>query len=68
MTPIIAARPQTMDFVSPAPEARCKYEPRPGRRKSRLFSSNISQAIRKNQPPATDIIEFQTKPMAEYGS
>jgi hypothetical protein len=45
--------------------AVCRYEPRPGRRRSRLPSTNISQAIRKNQPPATDIMEFHTRPMAE---
>src|ERR1035441_2956566 len=57
-----------MALVSPALAAVCRYDPSPGSRKSRLPSTNISQAIRKNQPPATDIMEFQTKPMAEYGS
>src|ERR1700722_21013707 len=54
--------------MSPALAAVCKYEPRPGRRKSRFPNTNISQAIRKNQPPATDIMEFHTSPIAEYGS
>src|ERR1039458_4265943 len=57
MTP----RPQKMAWVSPALAAVCKYEPSPGRRKSRAPSTNISQAIRKNHPPATDIIEFQQR-------
>src|ERR1039458_2549197 len=48
--------------------AVCRYDPSPGSRKSRLPSMNISQAIRKNQPPATETMEFQTRPIAPYGS
>ncbi len=68
MIPIITPSPQTIARVFPAFAAVCRYEPRPGRRKSRFPSVNISQAIRKNQPPATDIIEFHTSPMMEYGN
>ena len=65
MIPIITPSPQTIARVFPTFAAVCKYEPRPGKRKSRFPSVNISQAIRKNQPPATDIIEFHTSPMIE---
>ena len=37
----------------------------PGSRKSRSPSVNASLTVRKNQPPAIDIIEFQTRPIAE---
>src|ERR1039458_4506330 len=57
-----------MALVSPALAAVCRYDPSPGSRKSRLPSMNISQAIRKNQPPATETMEFQTRPIAPYGS
>src|SRR5579872_6733999 len=68
MTAIIVATPQMIEVVSPLLAAVCRYEPKPGRRKSRVPSTNISQAISANQPPATDIIEFQTKPMAAKGN
>ncbi len=45
-----------------------RYEPRPGSRRSRFPSTNISQTIKENQPPATDIIEFQIRLIAEYGN
>src|SRR5215471_19605302 len=64
----MVTNPYTMARVSPALAAVCRYEPNPGRRKSRFPRTNISHAIRKNQPPATDIMEFQTKPMTEKGS
>ncbi len=64
ITAIMVAMPQRMLGVSPALAAVWRYEPSPGRRKSFEPSTNISQAIRKNQPPATDIIEFHTSPMA----
>ena len=54
--------------MSPALAAVCRYEPKPGRRKSRCPSTNISHTISANHPPATDIIEFHTKPMAEDGN
>ena len=60
--------PQRIDRVSPALAAVCRYDPSPGSRKSREPSTNISHAIRKNQPPATDIIEFHTSPIAENGN
>ena len=60
----MVATPQRMLGVSPALAAVCRYEPSPGRRKSLEPSTNISHAMRKNQPPATDIIEFHTSPMA----
>jgi hypothetical protein len=56
-----------MDRVAPAFEAVCKYEPRPGSRRSRFPRTNISHTISENQPPATDIIEFQISPMAVCG-
>src|ERR1700730_10697227 len=68
MMPITAHRPQMIARVSPVAEAVDRYDTRPGKRKSRLQRTNISQTMRKNQPPATDTIEFQIKPMAEYGS
>ena len=68
ITAIIAARPHTSAGVSPALAAACRYEPSPGSRKSRLPSTNISHAIRKNHPPATDTIEFQIRPIVPYGS
>src|SRR2546422_4752438 len=67
MTAIIAATPQRIARVLPWLAAVWRKEPRPGRRKSRFPSTNISQAIRKNQPPATDIMEFQTSPIVENG-
>ena len=42
--------------------AVCKNDPRPGRRKSLSPNTNISQAIRKNHPPATDIIRTGGNP------
>ncbi len=65
MIPIITPSPQKIARVFPTFAAVCRYEPRPGKRKSRFPSVNISQAIKKNQPPATDIIEFHTSPMTE---
>src|SRR5207249_2820507 len=67
MTVIMAATPQRIARVLPLLAAVSRKEPRPGRRKSRLPRTNISQAMRKNQPPATDIMEFQTRPMVEKG-
>ena len=64
MTATMAASPQIIARVSPALAAVWRYEPRPGRRRSRFPKTNISQAIRKNQAPATDIMEFQISPMA----
>ncbi len=64
ITATMAAMPHNMLGVSPALAAVCRYEPSPGRRKSFDPSTNISHAIRKNHPPATDIIEFHTRPMA----
>src|SRR6202020_2735255 len=49
-------------------DAVCKYEPRPGSRRSRFPRTDISQTMRENQPPATDIIEFQIRLMAVSGS
>src|ERR1039458_2641461 len=68
ITATMVNTPQTMARVSPALAAVCKYEPRPGRRKSRLPRTNISHAIKKNQPPATDIMEFQMSPIAACGN
>src|ERR1035438_6980419 len=68
MTAIMVPTPHIMARVSLALAAVCRYEPNPGRRKSLLPNTNISQAIKKNQPPATDIMEFHTSPMAEYGN
>src|SRR5882757_6680924 len=65
---IIVIDPHNMPWESPVLAAVCKYDPSPGRRKSRSPSTNISQAIRKNQPPATETIEFHTRPIAAYGS
>ena len=56
-----------MARVFPLLAAVCRKEPRPGRRKSLSPRTNISHAIRKNQPPATDIMEFQTMPIVENG-
>src|SRR5260370_35189805 len=67
MTAIIAATPQRIARVVPWLAAVWRKEPRPGRRKARFPSTNISQAIRKNQPPATEIMEFQTSPIGEDG-
>src|ERR1700722_13564116 len=68
MIRIMVTDPHNIACVSPVLAAVCRYEPRPGRRKSRSPRTNISQAIRKNHPPATDTIEFQTSPIAEYGN
>ena len=65
MTAIMVPTPHKIERVSPALAAVCRYEPSPGSRKSLSPKTNISQAIRKNQPPATDIMEFHTSPMAE---
>ena len=67
ITATIAARPQSIARVFPWPAAVCKYDPSPGKRKSLSPSTNISQAIRKNHPPATDIMEFHTSPIVEKG-
>ena len=48
--------------------ATAMYEPTPGSRKSRPPRTNASLTVRKNQPPAIDIIEFQTRPMTADGS
>ena len=64
MMAIIVSRPQAMAVPLPVLAAVCRKLPRPGRRKSRWPSTNISQAIRKNQPPATETMEFQTRLMA----
>jgi len=40
---------------------RLKKRAEAGEAKVRLPRTNISHAIRKNQPPATDIMEFQTQ-------
>src|ERR1700723_1912089 len=68
MIRIMVTDPHNIACVSPVLAAVCRYEPNPGRRKSRSPNTNISQAIRKNHPPATETIEFQTRPIAEYGS
>ena len=68
ITATMAAMPQRMADVSPALAAVCRYDPSPGSRKSRFPRTNISQAIRKNHPPATDIIEFHTSPIAANGN
>ena len=60
MTP----KPQAMERVAPALAAVWRYEPSPGSRRSRYPNVNISHAIRKNQAPATDMMEFQMSPMA----
>ena len=39
--------------------------PRPGNWKLRSPMVNISQAMRANHPPATETMEFQTRPIAE---
>jgi len=43
--------------------ASLMYEPIPGSRKSRPSSVNASLTVRKNNPPAIDIIEFHTSPI-----
>ena len=58
----------TADWLSRSAAAVCRYEPSPGRRKLRLPTGNISHTIRKNQPLATETIEFHTSPMAANGS
>src|SRR5580704_17089521 len=68
MTSTMVATPQHIDAVSPALAAVCRYEPRPGKRKSLDPSTNISHTISANHPPATDIIEFHTSPIAEKGN
>src|SRR5579871_1569103 len=68
ITETIAANPHATARMLPALAAVSKYDPKPGRRKSRLPSVNISHAIKKNHAPATDIMEFHTRPIAEYGN
>src|ERR1700733_7420098 len=68
MIRIMGTDPHKMPWLSPVLAAVCKKEPRPGRRKSRSPRTNISQAIKKNHPPATETIEFHTSPIAEYGN
>ena len=48
--------------------ATAMYEPTPGRRKSRSPRVKASVTVKKNHPPAIDIIEFQRSPMVEEGS
>jgi len=67
-TPIIVVIPHRIATVFPSLAADCRYDPSPGSRKSRFPSTNISQAIRKNQPPATDTIEFHTSPITPCGN
>ncbi len=64
----IARTAQTIARRSPRSIATAMYEPTPGRRKSRSPSVNASLTVRKNQPPAIDIIEFQTRPMTDEES
>src|SRR5271154_2962286 len=67
ITATIVASPHNIARLFPLLAAVCRSEPSPGNRKSLSPSTNISQAIRKNHPPATDIIEFQTSPIVEKG-
>ena len=62
---IIAKMAHAMALESPFSMATAMYEPMPGSRKSRSPSVKASFTVRKNQPPAIDIIEFQTSPITE---
>ncbi len=62
---VIATMAHAIARPSPFSIATAMYDPMPGRRKSRSPSVNASFTVRKNQPPAMDIMEFQTSPMTE---
>ena len=62
--PSIARTPSSCARRSPCSMARLIYEPRPGSRKSCSPSTNASLTIKKNQPPAMDIMLFQRSPVA----
>ena len=53
---------------SPRSMATAMYAPIPGSRKSREPRVNASVTVRKNHPPAIDIIEFQMSPIVADGS
>ena len=61
----IAMTAQAIAARSPFSIATAMYDPTPGSRKSRSPSVNASFTVRKNQPPAIDIIEFQTSPITD---
>ena len=48
--------------------ATLMYEPMPGSRKSRSPSVNASVTVKKNHPPAIDIMEFHTRPIIDDGT
>ena len=56
---------QSIARWSPFAIATAMYDPTPGRRKSWFPSVKASLTVRKNHPPAMDIIEFHTRPIAE---
>ena len=65
---VIATIAHAMARRSPFSMATAMYEPIPGRRKSRSPSVKASLTVRKNQPPAIDIIEFHTRPITDDDS
>ena len=65
---VIATAAATMARTSPWSIATLMYEPIPGSRKSWSPSVKASVTVRKNQPPAIDIIEFHTRPIIDDGT
>ncbi len=68
MISTIVISPHVIAVQSPCDAAVCRYDPSPGSRKFLAPTGNISHTIRKNQPLATDTIEFHTRPIAPNGS
>src|SRR5436305_14806810 len=67
MSAISVNNPSNNAPVLPVLAANCRYDPRPGNLKDLFPSTNCSDAIRKNQPPAQLIILFQIRPIIEDG-
>src|SRR5579875_54215 len=65
---INVVRPSKSAPVLPSFAATCRYDPNPGNWKEWFPSTNCSEAIRKNQPPAQLIILFQINPIMADGT
>ena len=65
---VIAASAASIAGTFPALIASAMYEPTPGSRKSLSPSVNASLTVRKNHPPAMDIMEFHTSPIMLAGT
>ena len=69
MMAIMVTRPQIIARVSAVAGGGLQIGAEAGQAEvAARRARNISQAIRKNHPPATETMEFHTRPMAEKGS